>query len=309
MQGTERTFALRNYMAPLLLPADLRSTPSGRVVLAEPSLNGQTHYQELFGHQIRTVTANSAYADITQLPFDNFVPPSQQLRVVSWQIARSVLPAAGRVVRIEDDRVTIAISPDHGVETGDRFRVMRSHKSAITNESLSPPETSILPTHLRADVVADDHIVALVVDSGLEQLWPHAAFDVGDLTLREGPTTPTVYISQPQFDMSLMSNDDAKKLRLLNRAQGHRVQGNMEHLAKTFQVAIINAMQKIGIRVIDSPGEATHVVGGGIAPANASPDVARFVLQLGVRENAASEFISSILPIALTTAEVENWRP
>ncbi|MDA1052375.1 MAG: cell division protein ZapB [Planctomycetota bacterium] len=53
LRNVKNRFVARDQMASLELPADLNTTPAGRIVLLEPNSGDRQAYQELFGHQLR----------------------------------------------------------------------------------------------------------------------------------------------------------------------------------------------------------------------------------------------------------------
>lgn len=300
----------RNQMAPLFARNwPDKGRPSERIVVLETDVNNVARYRELFSHELHAMPGESC--NIQPLPnvASNMVPTCQQLRLITWQVANAVLPAAGRIAVVNGDRVTLSIGSGQEVKKGDRFKVVRIDKRSDSPDDAHRYSTSVLPFSLRADVASGSHTIAYIDQSGLDQLWSDTGVRSGDLVLRDGAKDAIVYLDRLIPDRILLSKGAAIQYNLLKPAQVSRLNDTMSHFAEGLQNALSAALEKLGITCVASPESATHVVCGGIAPIKGNSNDTTFCVQLHVRKPTSQQNVATILPIELNTEQVANWRP
>lgn len=296
-------------MDPLNFAGPQHSPSPARVVVLEFAGGVQDRYRELFGHRLQTLAPEFGRA--TRLSIGSFqgVPRNQQLRLVTWHLARAILPASGRINSLEGERVVFSIGSEQGVHKGDRFVVVRSHEAATEHDDELLQPSAVLPQLVRADVIAADHSVGYLISSGVDQLWPDSGVRAGDLVLREGAVTPAAYLGKFALDPSLMPKQAAIDERMATPSQLTRLQGTAVHLSERLQDALQRALQRVGVHCVTEPEAATHVVEGEVAPVTGWSNNERFLVQLHVRDRQSRRVTGAVLPITLTIDEVDAWRP
>jgi hypothetical protein len=283
--------------------------------------------RDLFRTQLHSVSPQSVKHVNEDVTIDR-VPPNQRLRFVMWQVARNILPVAGRVSNVDHDRASITLGRNGRVDVGSRYKLWRV-ASEFDDRSSNIDHWRRLPVEVMTTEVNDSQAKVFVATSGVEQLWPEAnQIAVGDLVVRKDAPAPFVAVIPPAFDLSLLDSKIATKYALLGAAAQNRIQGNVERCAERFREHTEASLKKLNVRCAD-PGQVarfdlaglhaplllartmgvTHLVYGSICPASVHAESQSLAISIRVLDVARGETALTLPNFPLTIDHIDQWVP
>jgi hypothetical protein len=284
------------------LPELEQSTTDSRLVVFA-KLKDQNRIYDLFSNNGQNIDNSRFSGKLISDP--ESLPNHQKFRWLTWELARTALPKAGRVRSLENDRIEINLGSNHGVNPGAVFRVMRQDSSGYHGS------TQILPMELKADTVLPDSTTAVVQHDGLQQLWPELNVDLDDIVLLKGLSNHVIKVESPTASVLLTPKDAAKKLNVAfkNKGQLGRLGITMGQVGDQMVTKMLQGLKSQGIQAFSVNSQnPTHLVTSEISPLEASPDCGKFAIQFSVY--SVKDNRSVTLPaIRLNSKEIANWQP
>lgn len=284
------------------LPDLEQSTTDSRLVVFT-KLKDQNRVYDLFQSSGQNIDRSRFSGKLVSDP--ESLPNHQKFRWLTWELARTALPKAGRVRSVDNDRVEINLGSNHGVNPGAVFRVMRQDSSGYQGS------TQILPMELKADTVLPDSTTAVVQHDGLQQLWPELQVDLDDIVLLKGLSNHVIKVESPTASVLLTPKDAAKKLNVAfkNKGQLGRLGITMGQVGDQMVTKMLQGLKSQGIQAFSVNSQnPTHVVTSEISPLEASPDCGKFAIQFTVHSIKDNRSVT-IPAIRLTSKEIANWQP
>ena len=209
------------------------------------------------------------------------LPDAHLMRYVVWRLAHSILPLAGRVVRVEGNVVATTLGRGHGVRPGDHLTLLRT--------SPLGREANVLPTELILREVHDSNAMAIVARASPRPVRPGPPDSTlpqpGDLVHRALTRPIAVAVLEPSIDLegvpagalAGITRDDLRILmrkyavELASQVQGAFVQLHVPVVERENMNKILGELRlkDIDVQKTVESGRlagATHIIIGTVAP-------------------------------------------
>lgn len=155
-------------------------------------------FRDLFSSHIQTIPREGISA-IGRIETDAEVPPAHEMRYLVWRLAKFILPTAGRVTEVSQQRVKLTLCRMDGIKQGDRLTARRS--SDATSGELSASEM-VLPHELIVTETTDVDSLANVERLEGVDSQETLAIEVGDIVHRRPARRIVVGVLKPRVDMN-----------------------------------------------------------------------------------------------------------
>jgi hypothetical protein len=306
---------------PLVLPP-LAADPAGQTprlgyieagALGEPVL-----FRDLFRHELVPLSAGMV-KDIKLNPNLQRAPRDQRLRHLTWELARGLLPSAGRVTSITDNRAAVTIGRGAGIDVGSRLKVWRVAGN-FSDQSPDIDHWRVLPQEVVTAEVNQTQAKVFIPKSGLEQLWPDAALMVGDLVALKDAPAPSVAVMPLALDDALLGMEFARKFAVAPPAVKDRVLAETRRSGERLRDQIQAAMGKLNVRCVDparpslvsvdsSAGGASYVISGSICPNSLYAEDLGLAVSVHVTDARRGNIVLTLPNFALTANQIDRWLP
>ena len=162
------------------------------------SEHGPILFRDLFSSRIQTIPRD-AVSGIGEIETDGEIPPAHEMRYYVWRLAKFILPTAGRVTEVHQQRAKLTLCRRDGVKQGDRLTVRRL--SGSTSEGLSASEV-VLPHELILTDVTDADSVANIERLEGYDVQEALSVESGDIVHRRPAGRIVVGVLRPRVDMN-----------------------------------------------------------------------------------------------------------
>ena len=209
------------------------------------------------------------------------LPDAHLMRYVVWRLAHSILPLAGRVVRVEGNIVTTNLGRGHGVRPGDRLTLLRTSTLGV--------DANVLPTEVILREVHDSSAVAIITSASPRPARPGPPDPTlpqpGDIVHRALTRPIAVAILEPSIDLegvpaeahAGISRDDLRVLmrsyavELASQIQGAFVQLHVPVVERANMTKLLGEqrLKDVDVQKTVESGRiagATHIIIGSVAP-------------------------------------------
>ena len=183
-------------------------------------------------------------------------PDFERFRYLVHQIASAVLPAAGRIVDVDGDELTVSMGFRSRVETGQNLRILRyfdGRESRDLEEFASGGEYErLLPIRVMVTDVRNELLFGTRQLTGFEDVWPDDyRVRPGDIVLQNRPAREVTFIAKPVYRDPEKNSRIQKKIDNktdYNRPKIEDVREQAFSLAGKIHVSLNDALSKLSVR-------------------------------------------------------------
>ncbi|NUQ61130.1 MAG: FHA domain-containing protein [Pirellulales bacterium] len=151
-------------------------------------------FRDLFSSHIQMMP-REAVSGIEQVETDSEVPPAHEMRYLVWRLAKLILPTAGRVAEVNEQRVKTTLSRRDGIKPGDRLTALRLSDWKSSEASASEMR---LPQELIVTDVTDVDSVANIERLEGQDLEESLSIGINDVVHRRPPRKIVVGVLKPK---------------------------------------------------------------------------------------------------------------